>query len=128
MPLAGPTPRISFAAALSGHAQSVSAADQACERILAALDENPRRAAPGLPRLAPVDAAFLFISAQHAPAAQAIASIVRKRLGPRALIGLTAESIIANDTELENAAGVSILAASLPGVRIHPFRLEDLRA
>lgn len=58
--------------------------------------------------------------------AKAVSSVIRRRLSPRCLLGVTGESIVGGETELEGAAGVALWAATLPGVTVHPFKLEDV--
>lgn len=72
------------------------------------------------------DLALLSISAHHIPHAETIASIIRRDLRADCLVGVSAESVAGGRTELERAAGVSLLAARLPGVTVHPFTGDDL--
>jgi small ligand-binding sensory domain FIST len=99
---------------LAGHLDAAQAAEHAAERCLEGLAG------------AKADLACIFVSMHHADAAGAVAHIVRRRLGPRVLIGCTAEAVIGGEVEMENAPGISVLAASLPGVRLHTFSTDNL--
>lgn len=90
-----------------------------------AIDQACEQCAAGLAGAAP-DLVVVFISAHHLEAAKAIAYVARRRLSPRCLIGVSAEAVAGGEAELEGAAGVSMLAASMPGVGLHPFRLDRL--
>jgi small ligand-binding sensory domain FIST len=70
------------------------------------------------------DFVALFFSSHHNADAAAIARAVRNKLRPRVLIGCSAESLIADDVELEHQNGISILAGALPNVRLTPFALS----
>lgn len=101
-----------FAAGLSGYAEPTTAVEQACESCRERLGNGP------------VDLAMLFFSAPHVDVAGALASVVRRRLDPGCLIGVSAESILGGRVELERVAGVSILAARLPGCTLTPFHTD----
>jgi small ligand-binding sensory domain FIST len=45
-------------------------------------------------------------------------------LDPQAVVGCSAEGVIGADKEVEDRPGLSMLAAQLPGVRIHPFHVQ----
>jgi small ligand-binding sensory domain FIST len=57
-----------------------------------------------------------------APARQLITHL-RALLNPRVMLGCSAEGVIGQDQEYEDAPAVTLIAASLPGVRISPFML-----
>ena len=103
-------------AAISGHASPVHAAEEVAARCRGALAG------------AQPDLVLVFLTAQHADptTAKAVSSVVRRRLNPRCLLGITGESIVGGETELEGAAGISLWAATLPGVTVHLFKLEDV--
>ncbi|HYE03623.1 MAG TPA: FIST N-terminal domain-containing protein [Phycisphaerales bacterium] len=110
--------RIVMAAGLSDHRSAVRAAEHACERCAAGLGS---RAGGG-----PADLVVLLLSHHHLEAAQAIATIVRKRLATRCLIGVSASAVLGGGIELEETPGVSLLAMVAPGVRVKAFRLDEL--
>jgi len=102
-----------FASALSASAETDRAVELACDQCGAALG-------------APCDAAFVFFTRHHADNAAQISEILRRRLAPGALVGVSAEAVIGDTTELEGSPGLSVLAASLPGSNVTPFWAEDL--
>ncbi len=54
------------------------------------------------------DLALVFFSAHHAAHAQRITAILTERFAPRALLGCVGEAVIGNETEVENAPGLSV--------------------
>jgi small ligand-binding sensory domain FIST len=100
-----------FAAAVS----DAEAWDRAIDAVVAEL----RRGLDG----APADLVCLFASAQHEAAWLSVAERVRQALPGALLLGCSARSVLGAGRELEEAAGISALAASLPGVALHPFHL-----
>jgi len=110
-----------MASGASSGAESVRAAEAACDACLQGLDTS----GSGRGR---VDVAFVFISPQHVAKAAEIASAVLRRLEPGALIGVSGIGVCAGPHELERTPAVSILAARLPGVTAHAFTSEDLPA
>lgn len=103
-----------MAAGLSGHLGAVQAAEQAAERC-----------SEGLLGTRP-DVVFCFLSIHHAEAAQSIVAAIERRLNPSCLVGVSAEAVLGGEVELEGTPGVSLFAASLPGVTIRPFTTESL--
>lgn len=74
---------------------------------------------------APADLAVLFVSAHHGDGgAVAAATEVRRLLAPACLLGCLAQGVIGGSKEVESGPAVSVWAASLPGARIDPFRVE----
>jgi small ligand-binding sensory domain FIST len=107
---------VAIACALSAHAEPIRAIDQVCDAASATLAGRTP------------DVVSMFFAGPHVQAAKAMAYVVRRRLGPRVLIGVSAEAVIAGDVELEGQGGISLFAACLPGVTVHPFRLDQLPA
>lgn len=69
--------------------------------------------------------ALLFVSGDHVAAFDAIAVAVRRTLGPEVMAGASAVSVIGGPAEVEDAAAVSLWAASLEGAEpARPVRLE----
>lgn len=100
-----------FTATLSQEADALHAAEEVCRRSRAQMEESP-------------DLALLFLSAEHAPAAEAIAEHLRQQLTPRCLLGCTGEAIVANDQEIEDGPTVCLwLARWASPVRLQPFHL-----
>lgn len=101
---------VRFAVALSKTAETESAARAVAEDILTQLSP------------APVDLACLFFSAHHAAEADRLARIVRGTLRPSLLIGCSGEGVIAGTEELETVPAITVWAAVLPDVHLHPLR------
>ncbi len=72
----------------------------------------------------PPDLALLFVSEHFAGDYAWIGREVHRRLGCRHLLGCSAGGVIGAGQEVEGMPGVSLTAALLPDVRIHPFQLE----
>lgn len=90
----------------------------------AALAEVAAEARRGLAG-APCDAAALFVSAFHAEAdPDALAAELIDLLAPKNVIGCSCSGVIANDRESELEPAVSLLAMSLPEVRVLPFAIS----
>jgi len=105
---------LKVACALSQRPHPVQAANEVCEQALVGLSSHP------------ADLVIMSFTRHHSDAARALAYAVRRRLDPRVLVGISAESVIGGQVELEGEAGVSLFAASLPGVDIRPFRISEL--
>ena len=99
-----------FAVALSTTVETDAAARQLAAAIRAQLGA------------APVDLACLFFSAHHAEQAEVLAQVLTETLSPNLLIGSSGEGVIAGAEELETAPAVTVWAASLPDVDLHPLR------
>lgn len=112
-------------AGLSGHVDAVMAAEQVCEGALAGLSASSED------QREPPDLALLFVSGAHVTKFAEIAAEVRRSLwrgasGGGVLLGVSAQGVVGPDSELEDQAGVSLLALTLPGTTIHPFLYSDL--
>lgn len=99
-----------------------SEVDRAIEEILAPIDQ---RVTPGM-----VDLALLFVSAHFEDDIESVVERVITALPNATLIGCTAEGTIGVDQELERVPSMSLLAATMPDVRVSPFhiRQRDLEA
>ncbi len=107
--------RASSAAAVSTLADTRAAAEDVAARVRDDL------------RGAPADVAFLFLSLEHAAAAEEAAAAVTAVLEPGALAGTTGEAVIGTGRELEGVPAMSLLATSLPGGRasVHHLAVGD---
>lgn len=103
-----------LASALSVRIETLSAAKEASERARVKLGST----AP--------DLALVFVTAPHVPRAAHAAELVASVTGARHAALVSGKGVIAGAIEVEDAPGVSVLLASLPGVRVAPFRAEDL--
>ena len=70
-----------------------------------------------------VDVAFIFFTGAHLDDAEALAETVWLELDPQAVVGCSAEGVIGGEREIERSPGAVLLAASLPGVRVHAFHV-----
>jgi small ligand-binding sensory domain FIST len=96
-------------AGLSASPVAVEAAGEAAREARAALGG------------APVDLAFVFLSAQHFAASEEAVATVVDVLAPARLLGCVAEGVVARDRELEDGPGAAVWAASLPDAEIETF-------
>lgn len=71
---------------------------------------------------APVTLAVVFLGATYVEEADEVHRLIMDALRPEALIGTTAQGVIAGPSELETAASLSIWAACLPGATAEPLR------
>jgi small ligand-binding sensory domain FIST len=110
-----------MAAGLSGLG-GASAAEDACDQCLAGFEAH----GVGGGWTGRVDVATVFFSAHHAQHAAAIGAVVRKRLSAGVVVGVMGQGVIAGRVEQERGPGLSVLAASLPGVTVTPFTSTDL--
>lgn len=108
--------------ALSANIEATLAAEQVCEHI------QSEQSDLAIPAMQPgqIDLALVFIGGDHATQASRICETIHEQLSPGALLGVTAQSVIGNDVELENAPGVSLLCASLPGTQLQAFSYRQL--
>ncbi len=70
---------------------------------------------------APVDLAFLFLSAEHLGGAEEALGVVEEALAPAHLLGCVAEGVVARNRELEAGPGAAVWAAALPDAQIETF-------
>jgi len=70
-----------------------------------------------------MDLAIVFVSTQFTQPVRLIVDKLRADLGPRVLLGCTAEGVIGQNQEIEDAPAITLLGASLPGVDVAPFLL-----
>lgn len=103
-----------FGCGLSGHRDGQTAIAQACDRALDGLDGRA------------CDLAMVFLAGRHVDSAEAAAREVHRRLHPGAMVGVSTQAVIGGAVELEGAPGVSVLAASMPGVTVRMFSTGDL--
>ncbi|MEE3054629.1 MAG: FIST N-terminal domain-containing protein [Planctomycetota bacterium] len=74
---------------------------------------------------AAADLVFLFISPHHSSHAEEVGEIVREKLPAAHFVGCTAEGVLGGDREFADSPGLSLWAASLPGVDFASCRLES---
>jgi small ligand-binding sensory domain FIST len=71
------------------------------------------------------DLAVAFVSPHYRVDYQNVCRAIGENLGARTVFGCSGGGIIGNGQEVEQRAAVSITAATLPGVEIEAFHLED---
>lgn len=71
------------------------------------------------------DLAVVFLSAAYGPGFDRLAEILRARIRAGVVIGCSAGGVIGDAREVEQEPSLSLTAAILPGVALHPFRLES---
>jgi len=69
----------------------------------------------------PIDVVFVFASFHHREALELAIADIRRTLAPSTIIGMTTESVVGCDLELEGVAGLSALAMQLPGITVTPW-------
>ena len=104
-------PILSAAAALSGHLDTRTAATEVAHTLHDALGGK-------------VDLVISFASFHHRAALQEGGELLRTTLNPDVNLAVTTEGVLGCGTELEGVAGWSALALQLPGVDLHPWRIE----
>src|ERR1700736_1628716 len=103
-----------FAAGLSEHPVTASAVGEVVGQVLEGLGA-------GAP---PPDLAVLFVTSPHAGALEDAARTVWTLLGPGALVGCAAETVVGGDREVEEQAAVSLWAGHTGPVAPFHLRLE----
>jgi small ligand-binding sensory domain FIST len=104
-----PTNTLAAASSISAHVDARFGAEQMCAEVAS-------RLGPG-----PVDLVLFFATASHLGLMAQVGAMIGARLGPRCLLGVSCESVVGGDVEIERSAGLSMIALRLPGVRLHPF-------
>ena len=102
-----------WASALSGKEQAEEAVADAAAEV--------RRGLAG----AAVDPVVAFVSPHHLDASARLPAMVEAALPGALLAGCTGRGIIGAGHEVEDAPALSLTAASLPGVRITSFHLDQ---
>jgi small ligand-binding sensory domain FIST len=90
--------------------------EQAITRAAADVSAHLGGAAP--------DLIVAFVSSHHAAGFERVPRLIAAELGSGLLVGCSAGGVIGGGREIEQRPGVSLTAAVLPGVTIHPFLLQ----
>lgn len=69
------------------------------------------------------DLAIVFVSQEHAAQYDELPGLLQRELDAAVLIGCSAGGVIGGGREVEDAPGLSVTVAALPGVAITPFHL-----
>ena len=103
-----------FSSAISKKKDWRQAAQEAAEKAKAGLSGRP------------CDCALFFVSEPYPGLDPAeLSSLLSKALGTPALLGCNASGVIGQDREIEMEPAISLLAMSLPDVKISPFSLSE---
>lgn len=71
---------------------------------------------------APIDLVCVFFSAHHTEGAGRLAELLTGTLRPKLLLGCSGEGVIAGAEELETTPALTVWAAVLPDVHLHPLQ------
>lgn len=72
----------------------------------------------------PTDVALFFVSSQFSNRYQEASTHLREKITTPILIGSSGGGVVGDGKEVEHRPAVSLVAASLPHVTLHPFHLE----
>src|SRR5688572_4591320 len=100
-----------FHSALSEHEST----PQAAQEVIRSLRAAPTPFDP--------DLLFVFFTPTHRHQADSLIERLWLELDPQAIIGCSAEGVIAADKEIQDQPRPAVLAAQPPAVRIHPFHI-----
>ena len=100
-----------WAGAASRAAEPEDAANEVAESLASTLGEGP------------VDLVLLFFTAPMAPGADLIVAILKRRLSPGCIAGVSGGSVIGGGHEIEDGPALTSVAARMPGVEVKPFIL-----
>lgn len=103
-----------FASALSTDPSARVALERCSATLLDRLDGPP-------------DLAFLFASAQHAPAFDGLGALAIEATGARHLAGCSAGAVVGTGREVEDRPGLSVLGIRAPGLEVRSVALEARR-
>jgi small ligand-binding sensory domain FIST len=95
--------------AFSERPDTTDAAREVCDALRADLGD----AAP--------DLVLAFFSGPHIPNAESLARTLKLRLAPGCLAGASANGVVSSAHEVESGPALTVMAAVLPGVALHPF-------
>lgn len=69
------------------------------------------------------DIAAVFFSSAFNSNAELLAGLLLEKTGCKTLIGCSAEAVIGGGEEIEDEPAISLVAASMPEARLHPFHI-----
>ena len=102
-----------WASAFSSLPDARSAAEAAAASLSATLGDGP------------VNLAIVFLGAHHVSSAAAVAEALKRGLAPGCVIGASGNGVITSEHEVETGPGLTVIAARLAGVTLHPFILTN---
>jgi len=100
---------VHWSSAVSDAPSITEAAEEACARVVEGLNGRP------------ADAAFVFVSAHHAPSYYSVPELLAEHFGDAPVVGCSAAGVIGGGREVEDRPGLAVTAAYLPGVTVTPF-------
>src|SRR5687768_5505877 len=103
-----------FHAAMSDKGDAGAAAAALAESVKGALGTPP-------------DLLWVFFTANHVEDAGRLLEHLHGELKPGVMLGCSAEGIVGDAGDVERAPGASVLAAQMPGARLHPFHISKHR-
>ena len=118
------TPDVDPAPAPAASACRCAAAVSTAEPLDAALRTAVAEAFARLGGDGPADLGVVFVTGSHGHAIRSACEGLADLVPARALIGATAEGVLAGDTEHERGPAVAVWLARLPGALVHPLALE----
>ncbi|MBI4437028.1 MAG: FIST C-terminal domain-containing protein [Candidatus Omnitrophica bacterium] len=102
-----------FASAITQEKDAKVAVSALCEEVRKTLSQHPHLA-------------LLFVSPSYGADWEELGRMVRSSLGHPTLIGCSSSGVIGRDLELEFLPAMSLVAAFLPHVAIHPFVVSPI--
>ena len=102
-----------FSSGISRHPQTAQAVAEAAQAAL-----------PGLDGAEP-DLVLLFATPHHSAQFQELPLTIASHFPRALLLGCSGGGVVGQATEVEHSAGISLTLASLPGVDLRPFHIED---
>jgi len=94
------------------------------DQLETAIEETLETLAQQAPELS-ADIVFVFATPHHLKALADQLPVIQKRLDAPTLIGCTGGGVIGDRREIERRSAFAVLAASMPGVSVTPFHLEQ---
>jgi len=102
-----------FASAVSRDSQTETAVTEVLESVAQQLPEQQAHVS------------FVFASPHHLKALPHFLPVIKERLATPILLGCTGGGVLADCHEIESRPGLALMAASLPGVTMTPFHIEQ---
>ena len=102
-----------FASAISQEKDPAAALKALCEEVRKSLPENPHLV-------------LFFVSPAYNADWTELADALRRSLGNPLLIGCSSSGVIGGDLEVEFLPAMSLVAAHLPDVTLHPFTVSPI--
>jgi small ligand-binding sensory domain FIST len=102
---------MAFYSAISDFTDPTKAIDQILGRLESRTDQ-------------PFDLVMLFVTTEMVKHFQAMVKRLKQALKPRVMLGSAGVAVVGVQSDVQGRAGVSVLAATLPGVKIKPVRFH----